>query len=542
MFAIMGFDINSKHAHYNQVSTALSVMRKQDKFSDLQFVCKDDSCSTSARIISAHQAIFSKLSNLLKSLFTIARSKQPYDNIAITLDSVSASIVEKLMEYIYEGKTTIDNRERYQLVHLCSLLQLELPIKNFELPNPITYAGNYSQSFITPIVEMDMNNGVNDISTHTTDSIENNFRWSVELFQNENGDGICSNSTPIAPGRIDESDSNNKGSLWNHWKSSYKDLICEMKKEPCIEGAYSISKNCTEIGAQVPLRDTTNTRLPSLVHSLTNPYQCSNCDIEFSNEAQYNQHKLDMHSPPSYNNDKETTALSGILRTASGSATVSAEEAVIHEICNSVIKEAASKSPTQQDVGSKPVLKVRKQRKDKGRQRRIKKHKPYHHSCARTRPFERKTATKAENPQEPTTIKKSNMKVPFHIGDLVWGKVKGYSLWPAKIISPPANLKHPSSKTVRYCVKFFVTNNFAWLKDIQIKQYVGFRESMNRYMLRAAKSKSKLHKAIKEADELILCQSIKNSRDTNNTNTPMEATTNDLINAYISEHKHINVP
>ena len=34
-----------------------------------------------------------------------------------------------------------------------------------------------------------------------------------------------------------------------------------------------------------------------------------------------------------------------------------------------------------------------------------------------------------------------SMQYSFRVGDPVWGKVKGFSAWPGKIVLPPDNLK-----------------------------------------------------------------------------------------------------
>ena len=36
----------------------------------------------------------------------------------------------------------------------------------------------------------------------------------------------------------------------------------------------------------------------------------------------------------------------------------------------------------------------------------------------------------------------------FAIGDLVWGKVKGYSFWPGRIVIPPENIRSIKTKKI----------------------------------------------------------------------------------------------
>ena len=84
---------------------------------------------------------------------------------------------------------------------------------------------------------------------------------------------------------------------------------------------------------------------------------------------------------------------------------------------------------------------------------------------------------------------------------MVWGKVKGYSLWPGRIVCPPTGLKRPKQNTTQHCVQFFETNNFSWLKDHQMKLYKPFRDNMT-ISKGSGKSKLKLQKAIVQADSL----------------------------------------
>ncbi|XP_023654167.1 cytokine-like nuclear factor N-PAC isoform X1 [Paramormyrops kingsleyae] len=65
----------------------------------------------------------------------------------------------------------------------------------------------------------------------------------------------------------------------------------------------------------------------------------------------------------------------------------------------------------------------------------------------------------------------------LRIGDLVWGKLGRYPPWPGKIVSPPKDLKKPRGKKC-FFVKFFGTEDHAWIKVEQLKPYHPHKEEM----------------------------------------------------------------
>nr|XP_060642554.1 cytokine-like nuclear factor N-PAC isoform X3 [Anolis sagrei ordinatus] len=69
--------------------------------------------------------------------------------------------------------------------------------------------------------------------------------------------------------------------------------------------------------------------------------------------------------------------------------------------------------------------------------------------------------------------------VPVNLrqGDLVWGKLGRYPPWPGKIVNPPKDLKKPRGKKC-FFVKFFGTEDHAWIKVEQLKPYHAHKEEM----------------------------------------------------------------
>ncbi|XP_073492467.1 cytokine-like nuclear factor N-PAC isoform X4 [Lithobates pipiens] len=67
--------------------------------------------------------------------------------------------------------------------------------------------------------------------------------------------------------------------------------------------------------------------------------------------------------------------------------------------------------------------------------------------------------------------------VSLRQGDLVWGKLGRYPPWPGKIVNPPKDLKKPRGKK-SFFVKFFGTEDHAWIKVEQLKPYNAHKEEM----------------------------------------------------------------
>ncbi|KAG9469444.1 hypothetical protein GDO78_020489 [Eleutherodactylus coqui] len=67
--------------------------------------------------------------------------------------------------------------------------------------------------------------------------------------------------------------------------------------------------------------------------------------------------------------------------------------------------------------------------------------------------------------------------VSLRQGDLVWGKLGRYPPWPGKIVNSPKDLKKPRGKKC-FFVKFFGTEDHAWIKVEQLKPYHAHKEEM----------------------------------------------------------------
>merc|ERR1712087_282232 len=70
----------------------------------------------------------------------------------------------------------------------------------------------------------------------------------------------------------------------------------------------------------------------------------------------------------------------------------------------------------------------------------------------------------------------SKMAAKFKVGDLVWAKMKGFPVWPGKVIDPKPEVKHPSKKTPHEFIFFFGAENYAWVPQEGIAHYVTQRE------------------------------------------------------------------
>ena len=76
----------------------------------------------------------------------------------------------------------------------------------------------------------------------------------------------------------------------------------------------------------------------------------------------------------------------------------------------------------------------------------------------------------------------------FQVGEIVWGKIKGYPYWPSKIIDISSNLI--------YTIKFYNDNSYAKLSS---KFLLKYKENKNK-IFEANKRNKRLVNAIKAAD------------------------------------------
>merc|ERR550517_2227396 len=65
----------------------------------------------------------------------------------------------------------------------------------------------------------------------------------------------------------------------------------------------------------------------------------------------------------------------------------------------------------------------------------------------------------------------------FRIGDPVWAKMKGFSPWPGKVCLPPTDCKRPAVKKQMHCVMFFGTNDYAWIEEVNMKDYAQYKST-----------------------------------------------------------------
>lgn len=68
----------------------------------------------------------------------------------------------------------------------------------------------------------------------------------------------------------------------------------------------------------------------------------------------------------------------------------------------------------------------------------------------------------------------------LRVGDLVWGKLGRYPPWPGKIVNPPKDLKKPRGRKC-FFIKFFGTEDHAWIKVDQLKSYHLHKEEMIKF-------------------------------------------------------------
>merc|ERR1712156_1223067 len=108
-------------AKQQDVCRSLAFLRKSDKFHDLTFVC-----GSNKNLVHGHIEIFKQVSPFLAKLFKIAREKQPYDPVYISITDVDQKTVQKLIDCLYLGQTTVNKKENVSLTDLIELLEMDM--------------------------------------------------------------------------------------------------------------------------------------------------------------------------------------------------------------------------------------------------------------------------------------------------------------------------------------------------------------------------------------------------------------------------------
>ncbi|XP_067859427.1 cytokine-like nuclear factor N-PAC isoform X2 [Heptranchias perlo] len=122
--------------------------------------------------------------------------------------------------------------------------------------------------------------------------------------------------------------------------------------------------------------------------------------------------------------------------------------------------------------------------------------------------------------------------VSLRVGDLVWGKLGRYPPWPGKIVNPPKDLKKPRGKKC-FFVKFFGTEDHAWIKVDQLKSYHLHKEEM----IKIAKGK-RFQQAVEAVEEFIKKSKVSalTSSEDKNRHISSEDKGQNSSTAEISEH------
>merc|ERR1712223_1122988 len=174
----------------------------------------------------------------------------------------------------------------------------------------------------------------------------------------------------------------------NNWKNSYANLVQEIKQEPLIENAYSITASQSHfkrpkhtVPQLILNKESTITEQINSTSTIIGQFQCPLCDKKFDKERDYALHNSDAHLPNiNLQSNDNNNGLSGITKAT---------------------KQVESSSD---DKSSTSDSNVNTQSIEKSNQHLSKTAFKPLDGCARTRIY----------------------VDSFAIGDLVWGKVKGY--------------------------------------------------------------------------------------------------------------------
>merc|ERR1712110_96247 len=74
------------------INRSLSFMRNNERFSDLRFICNDKV------MVNAHSELFRQASPFLADIFEIAKEKQPYETVFLSLADTESKVITKLVQ------------------------------------------------------------------------------------------------------------------------------------------------------------------------------------------------------------------------------------------------------------------------------------------------------------------------------------------------------------------------------------------------------------------------------------------------------------
>ena len=114
---------------FQDVTRDLRFQLRREKDTDVRFICGDFLCEEgegSVSVVRCHRAVIAGHSKMLKNLFGISSIQQPGQEVHISMPEVEAKWMEKLVEYIYLGQTTLVGRgAKGEIQRICKQLGME---------------------------------------------------------------------------------------------------------------------------------------------------------------------------------------------------------------------------------------------------------------------------------------------------------------------------------------------------------------------------------------------------------------------------------
>lgn len=104
--------------HFQDLGQTLAKLRTEERWSDLHFVCQpddEDPKGVGIRTLHAHRALFMNTSPLLSQCLEQAHQQAPGCPVYVTLVGVDPDLVEKMLECLYLGRTTVQTKEKSAL-------------------------------------------------------------------------------------------------------------------------------------------------------------------------------------------------------------------------------------------------------------------------------------------------------------------------------------------------------------------------------------------------------------------------------------------
>lgn len=136
-----GASFPTPEEHFKNVGLSLSFLRKAAEFTDLHFVCQAKDKKSFKRV-QCHKAMFGPRSPLLSKIFQIANEKDPSGTVTVNLDGIDFVTMEKIIEYLYLGQTTVKKAQKLLMGEAIRVLGLDIELRDDKFSSSSSDSGS----------------------------------------------------------------------------------------------------------------------------------------------------------------------------------------------------------------------------------------------------------------------------------------------------------------------------------------------------------------------------------------------------------------